>query len=56
MAVALNVTVFWYVSSCRLETAAYNLTVPDRRKVAGRNLFTRQHGELPTKKKGFFLQ
>jgi hypothetical protein len=49
----MKVTVFWYVRSCRLETAAYNFTIPDRRKVAGRNLFTRQHGELP--KKRFFV-
>jgi len=46
----MKVTVFWYMRSCRLETAAYNLTVLDRRKVASLNLFTRQHGKLPTKK------
>jgi hypothetical protein len=51
MAVAMNVTVFWYVRSCSLESAAHNYTVPVRRKVAGRNLFSRQQGELPTKKK-----
>jgi hypothetical protein len=51
MAVAVNVTVFWYVRSCRLETAAYNCTIPSRRKVAGEKLFTRQHGKLPLPQK-----
>jgi hypothetical protein len=33
MAVVMNVTVFWFVRSCRLETAAYNFTVPERRRL-----------------------
>jgi len=57
MAVVMNVTVFWYVRSCRLETAAYNCTVPGRRKVAGRKLFTRHHDNPPPpQKKRFFPQ
>ena len=50
MVVAMKGTLFWYVRSCRLETASYNFTVLDRRSLVGRNLFTRQHGEIPTKK------